>query len=92
MQNIVDYANEHQNAHLTILSISEAGVGVLTDMQKKLQFASDELQRMEDESGIPLDEEQAAKVDTYFRLTRRIKASRLLARHMRNRFCLFTSV
>lgn len=86
MQNIIRYANGHHDTQLIVLSVSEAGVGVLNDMLKKLHGAGTELQRLEDESGIPLSDGHAANVDAYFTLEDRIQKVLLLAPHMLHRF------
>ena len=82
MQNIVNYCNAHNNEELTNLSASEAGLGVLDDMQEKLHFASDELNRMEDESGIALNVEQNAKLTAYSRALKRIQNTLLIAKRL----------
>ncbi len=82
MENIVKYANSHQNNQLAILSASEVGIDVLKNMQERLHFAGDELLRMEDEGGTPLNEKQTAKVNTYFNVTQRIKKLLLIAQLM----------
>jgi len=73
MENIVNYSNAQKNALLAALSASEAGIGLLYGVQEKLRFAGDELQRMEDESGAPLNDEQAAKMNAYFKAKQRIE-------------------
>lgn len=73
MEPIIRYTTRYRQTQLITLSASEAGIGALKNMQEKLRFAGQELQRMEDESGIPLNEEQAEKVDAYFQASLRIK-------------------
>ncbi len=73
MENIVHYVNSHMNAQLAAFSASEAGIGALNDMQEKLHFAGDELQRMEDEGGTSLNDEQTAKLDAYYKVMQRIR-------------------
>jgi hypothetical protein len=73
MRNIIKYSNTHKNTLLAALSAQEAGIGLLNNVQEKLRFASDELQRMENESGIPLNDEQTAKLNAYFKATSRIR-------------------
>lgn len=82
MDHIIRYANGHRDTQLVALSTSEAGIGVLNDMQKKMRFAGEELQRMEDESGTPLNDEQAARVDTYFKASQRIRKILLITQKM----------
>jgi len=82
MENIINYADDHQNTQLATLSASEVGIGVLSDMQEKLHFARDELQRMENESGASLNAEQNAKADAYFKASERIKKILLTAQKM----------
>jgi hypothetical protein len=82
MNNIINYCNAHNDKQLNNLSASEAGIGVLEDMQEKLHFASDELQRIEDESGIPLNQEQDAKQAAYSRALNRIRKVFLIARKL----------
>ncbi len=73
MENIIKYSRRHHNTQLTLLSASEAGIGVLNDMQEKLHSAEDELQRMQDDGGPPLNEEQTERVSAYFKAGQRIK-------------------
>jgi hypothetical protein len=47
MENIIRYVNGHQDAQLAAIAASEAGFGMLEDIQKKLCFAGNELQRRE---------------------------------------------
>jgi hypothetical protein len=82
MKNIITYADGHQHTQLTMLATSEVGIGVLNDMQKQLDFAGEELKRMENESGIPLSLEQLSNLDLYSRLKWRIR--RVLRRVRRN--------
>lgn len=82
MENIVNYCNAHNDNELAELSASEAGLGVLDDMQQKLHLASDELNRMEDESGIALNIEQNAKLTAYSRALKRIRKVLLIAKKL----------
>ncbi len=73
MQHIIRYASGHHNTQLVWLSVSEAGIGALRDMQEKLHFAGNELHRMEDESGIPLAIHLATEAEAYLTLAKRIR-------------------
>lgn len=82
IENIINYSNGHDNTQLATLSASEAGIGVLDDMQEKLNLASDELRRMESEGGIPLNAEQTKKMSAYSRAGQRIRKVMLIAKKM----------
>lgn len=69
MRNIIKYSNG-QHAPL---SACDAGLGMLSHTEEKLHLAYNELLRMEDEGGIPLSGEQNAKVNAYFKASKRIK-------------------
>ena len=79
MENI---SNGHENTQHTSSSASAAGISVLNDMQEKLHYAEDDLQRMEDESGTPRNAEQTANTDAYATTSQRIKKILLIARQM----------
>jgi hypothetical protein len=76
--------NNCLNGHVTALSTSTAYIGVLSNMQEKLQASADELQRMEDEGGLPLSKAQCVKIDTYFKLSQSIRKSILIVRKRRS--------
>jgi hypothetical protein len=82
IKNIIAYSKGHDDTQLTTLSASSVGIGVLDDMQKKLTLASEELQRMEDEGGIPLDIEQTKKMSAYSKAGQRIRRILLIAKKM----------
>ena len=73
MPNLVIHATHHQNAQIARIAASDAGIGVLEDMQEKWRFACDELQRMQDDGGNAPNEEENTKVDAYFMASQRIK-------------------
>lgn len=81
-ENIVNYSEGHGDTQLSTLSVSEVGIGVLDDMQEKLALASSELQRMEDEGGIPLNAEQNKKMNAYSKASRRIRKVLLIAKKL----------
>lgn len=72
MANIIGYIHGHRNTQLATLSTSEAGIGALKNIQQKLYLAGEELLRMEDESGTPLNAGQITKVDAYFKESQKI--------------------
>lgn len=91
MANIIGYIHGHRNTQLATLSTSEAGIGALKNIQQKLYLAGEELLRMEDESGAPLNATQMAKVDAYFKESQNIdnvlqtaKNKPLASIHMKN--------
>lgn len=61
------------NGKSTNLPACDAIIGMLNDTQEELCLASDELLRMEDESGIALTKKQTAKVSNYSKASKRIK-------------------
>jgi|SRR6185369_9108173 len=67
MEAIIRYIHSHKNTQLATLSTSDAGIGALKYIQKRLDLAGGELLRMEDESGLALNVGQLAKVNTYSR-------------------------
>lgn len=73
MKSIITYSKRRQGFELTKLPISKTEFGMLNRMKERLSFASHSLQRMEDESGIPLNKKQAAKVAAYFEIIRNIQ-------------------
>lgn len=52
---------------------SEVRVGALHKIQKNMQSEGDDLLRMEDEGGTPLSSNQTAKVDGFFKISKRIR-------------------
>lgn len=81
MNNINEYATPYQVVPLLALAICKSGRIELDVIRSDLLFAGNELQRMENESGIPLNGEQIQKVRVYFRLMQRIKKLLVLAQH-----------
>ncbi len=81
MENIIGYIHGHKNTQMTTLSASEAGIGALKDMQKKLDLAGDELLRIEDEGGAPLSARQTAEVSTYLKESRNIGKALKIAKN-----------
>lgn len=73
MKNIIGYTSGLRSPRTS--ATPEANIGLLEYMQEKLCFAGIELQRMENEGGIPLDDMQAAEVDAYFKVERCIRQS-----------------
>ncbi|MBY0407939.1 MAG: hypothetical protein K2Q01_09625, partial [Rickettsiales bacterium] len=47
--------------------ISQKGMGWLTDLRERLKLAAEELQRLENEGGNPLDKNQAVQAEEYLR-------------------------
>jgi hypothetical protein len=84
MENIIRYVNGHQDAQLAAIAASEAGFGMLEDIQKKLCFAGNELQRMENEGGPSLNDEQATKLDSYFKASQRVEKVLFLTQHLKH--------
>ncbi len=80
MKNIIDNLTQYQGMPMVALAACDSGIVELETMQKDLHFAGDELQRMENESGIPLSREQIANVSIYFKLMHRMKKLLRLAR------------
>jgi hypothetical protein len=70
MQNVSKYSNDER----AILSTSDVSAGMLNQTDEKLQFASEELLRMEDEGGRPLTQKQTAKISAYAKARKQIKA------------------
>lgn len=73
MEKPIKYSNSNNNTQCATFLVSEVGVGVLKDMQERLYLASNELLRMEDESGIALTNKQTAAMNTYYAASKRIK-------------------
>jgi hypothetical protein len=73
MKSIITYSKRRQGFELTHLPVSETEFSILNRMQERLAFASHSLQRMEDESGIPLNQKQSTKVAAYFEIIRNIQ-------------------
>ena len=80
MKNIIDYSTQYQGVPMVALAVNASGIEELDTMQEELHFAGDELQRMENESGIPLSREQITNVSIYFKLMQRMKKLLRLAR------------
>lgn len=70
MQNVIKYSNgEPAN-----LSASDVSAGILNQADEKLQLASAELLRMEDEGGTPLTKRQNSEISAYAKARKYIKA------------------
>lgn len=69
MRNVIKYSSGRR----ATLSACDVGIGMLSHTEEKLQLAHDELLRMEDEGGIPLNGEQNARVNAYSKASKRIK-------------------
>lgn len=81
MEKVTRFA-DGQNIQPDSLSASEAGIGMLNDMQEKLYLAGNELQRVENESTIPPSDANIAKGDAYFDAGKRIRKVLLIARRL----------
>jgi hypothetical protein len=73
MKNIIQYLSACKSKQLAILSATPIGSTFLKKMQLNLCLAGEELQRMEDEGGIPLSNQQNVKVAEYLRASAYLK-------------------
>lgn len=73
MQSITHYLSMRKRKQLATVSATRLGSALLTKMQLKLRLAGEELQRMEDEGGIPLSNAQNLEAASYLRASTRLK-------------------